>query len=175
MSTAGPDSPRRSRRAAPRLKNHDYRLPGWYFVTFCTWRRARLFDPRRTRHAGVFTDIVYREWLRMGERRSHIVELDERIVMPDHFHGLVWLKPTPEAWFHEAPAHTAGPVRNSLGSVIGVFKAVCARRINEVRGTPGAAVWQRSFYDSIVRTPGGLAAVRRYIRNNPKKAGLSGW
>lgn len=61
----------------------------------------------------------------------------------------------------------AGPPSGSLGAIVGNFKSVTGRRINRVRKTPGAPVWQRNYYERIVRNERELNAIRRYIRDNP--------
>ena len=50
----------------------------------------------------------------------------------------------------------------SLGAIIGNVKSVMARRINQVRDAPGAPVWQRNYYEHVVRTEGALRAIREY-------------
>jgi len=60
-------------------------------------------------------------------------------------------------------------VPGSLGAVIGNFKSVTARRINRVRKTPGAPVWQRNYYEHIIRNERELNAIRQYIRDNPAR------
>jgi putative transposase len=51
--------------------------------------------------------------------------------------------------------------------LIGAFKTVSTDRINEMRGTPGALLWQRDFYDHIIRHNDELEKIREYIRTNP--------
>ncbi len=55
----------------------------------------------------------------------------------------------------------------SLGAIIGGYKSVVARRITGMRGTPGGPVWQRNYYEHIVRNERELAAIRHYIQQNP--------
>ena len=62
-----------------------------------------------------------------------------------------------------------GVVPGSLGAIIGNFKSVTARRINRIRRTPGAPVWQRNYYEHIVRSEDELGRIRKYIRLNPLK------
>lgn len=74
--------------------------------------------------------------------------------MPDHIHGIVGLN--------------VGPTqRRGLSEVVGAFKSESARRINNIRGTRGAPVWQRSFYDHAIRNDADLERVRAYIESNP--------
>lgn len=55
----------------------------------------------------------------------------------------------------------------SLGAVIGGYKSALARRINALRSTPGAPVWQRNYYEHIIRSERELESIRRYIHDNP--------
>ena len=57
----------------------------------------------------------------------------------------------------------------SLGAIVGNFKSLVARRINALRGTPGERVWQRGYYDRIIRDDRELEAMRTYIRDNPTR------
>jgi REP element-mobilizing transposase RayT len=61
----------------------------------------------------------------------------------------------------------ASTKRKSLGRLIGAFKTVSTRRINAVRSTPGAKVWQRNYYEHIIRNSLQLRRVRHYITQNP--------
>jgi len=56
-----------------------------------------------------------------------------------------------------------------VGAIVGNFKSLVTRRINRLRRTPGERVWQRGYYDRIVRNPRELDAIRRYIRDNPAR------
>jgi len=60
----------------------------------------------------------------------------------------------------------------SLGAFIAGFKSVVTKRINVVRGMPGVRVWQRNYYEHIVRDEAGLARIRAYIQNNPARWAL---
>jgi putative transposase len=55
----------------------------------------------------------------------------------------------------------------SLGAIVRSYKATVARRVNHLRATPGATIWQRGYYERIVRDDGALAAIRRYIERHP--------
>lgn len=57
--------------------------------------------------------------------------------------------------------------RKPIGRIIGAFKTVSTKRINELRGTPGAPVWQRNYYEHIIRDEESLHRIREYIVNNP--------
>jgi len=102
-----------------------------------------------------------RQWLAV---QYPYVQLDEWVVMPDHVHGiLVICDPDGGA---PPPSTTR---RKPLGQLIGAFKTVSAKQINQIRHTPGIPFWQRNFYDRIIRNDRELHAVRRYIANNPRR------
>jgi len=57
----------------------------------------------------------------------------------------------------------------SLGAIVRSFKSATTKRINEIRQTPGESVWQRNYYDRIIRNDGELERARRYVRLNPAR------
>ena len=75
--------------------------------------------------------------------------------------------PTANAPTTNAP--TAPAKRKTVGRLVGAFKTVSTKRINDQRGTPGAQVWQRDFYEHIIRDAAALARIRRYIVENPAR------
>ncbi len=69
--------------------------------------------------------------------------------------------------------------RHGLPEVVRGFKTYSGRRVNAMRGTPGTAVWQRGFYEHVVRNEEDLNRIREYIAENPlrwwlKREGESG-
>ena len=69
-------------------------------------------------------------------------------------------------------AHGRAPLHRpakSLGAFIAGFKSACTKRINEIRSTPGLPVWQRNYYERIIRNETELNAIREYIISNPAK------
>lgn len=128
-------------RRSIRLKGYDYRAGGSYFVTLCTYDRGALFGSI-TDNAMVLNDcgrIVREEWERTAVVRSN-VELDIAAIMPNHLHGIIVITDDPRATGPVAPTtdRPTGPLAGSLGAIIGQFKTVSTRRINTLRGTPGA-------------------------------------
>ncbi len=149
-----------------RLPTWDYAGVGAYFVTLNTHRRAQLFGKvvRERVVLSAYGAIAHDEWFRTGCLRPD-TELDAFVVMPDHLHGIIRIthRTTPHGprggKLHRDPG--------TLGSILAGYKAACSRRINELRRTPGGVVWQRGYYDHVVRTPESLARIRRYIELNP--------
>jgi putative transposase len=71
-----------------------------------------------------------------------------------------------------APTHPLGRPTlkpHSVGSILAQFKSLTTKRINALRGTPGAAVWQRNYYEHIIRDERSLQQIRRYILENPQR------
>jgi REP-associated tyrosine transposase len=114
------------------------------------------------------------------------VQLDAFIVMPDHVHGILAIRRDEETRSvgaqHAAPLHLPlpSPIANqhrvapdSLGAIVRSFKSATTKRINEMRGTSGAPLWQRNYFDRIIRDRGELDRVRWYIRINPARLAIS--
>ncbi len=140
------------RRKPTRLPGYDYATPGAYFITTCTDGYRCLFGRVEDGiwQANRLGGIVEECWLQL---RTHYpaIDLDEFSVMPNHFHGVVHLR-------DGAP---------SLIELVRGFKTFSARRINAMRHSPRTRVWQRSFYDRIVRSDADLQRIRAYIFDNP--------
>ena len=173
------DAANRHRRSI-RLRGWDYTGAGAYFVTLVTHARATLFGDVVDGQM-VLTEygrIAAEEWVRTAEVRAN-VEMDEFVVMPNHVHGIIWIarradgaRQRLEDGASRRLAPTGGGreitvAAGSLGAIVGGYKSVVARRINDLRGMAGAPVWQRNYYERIVRSERELAAIRRYIRQNP--------
>jgi putative transposase len=154
------------RRQSLRLPGCDYRSPGAYFITVCANNWKPLF--------GVVVDgeillneygrIVQEEWLRTPIIRSYAA-VDSFVVMPDHFHGILVLSDD------QRPAScgedkSGKRLAGSVGVIVGQFKAAVTKRINRVRGTPTAQVWQRNYFERIIRTEDELNMTRKYIEGN---------
>jgi putative transposase len=158
-------------RRSIRLGGYDYSYPGAYFVTVCATRRGLVFgwisDGRVVENANA--SIVRDCWLDLPNHYPH-VSLDTFVVMPDHIHGIIVLRETDGAGGARAglkPAPTGGGgsadvgVRHGLPEIVRALKTYSARRINATRGTPGASIWQRGYYERIVRN-------ERELKPHPK-------
>jgi len=182
------DASRHHRRSV-RLPHYDYRAGGAYFVTICTAQKRAVFG--RLVNGAVrlhpYGKIVDEEWQRTGALRPEII-LDEYIIMPDHFHAIVIItepanpvgaysnapNPAPahccEDWDVRAHCHAPLRVPRSLSSLVSGFKGSVTRRINARRAAENlspAIVWQRSFYERVIRDEKELLETRRYIIENP--------
>ena len=157
------------RRNSIRLKEYDYSQAGMYFLTICAYERACLFGEivdgaMRLNDAG---RIVQTAWSALPEHYAHVA-LDGIVVMPNHVHGIIVLTP-PHGQAVGAgfkPARTA-TTRHGLSEIVRAFKTFSSRRINANHGTHGTSVWQRNYWEHIIRDEPELAHIREYIHNNP--------
>jgi REP element-mobilizing transposase RayT len=161
-------------RKSMRLPEYDYSMPGAYFITSCTKNRELLFKTPETKLA------VESAWQSLIDIFAN-VELGEFVVMPNHIHCIVWVigegayRLHPGTWKHDGirrdgqlpvPTNTKF---ETLSNIVGAFKTTAATHINKLRGQPGLPVWQKSFYDRIVRNEHELARIQKYIQYNPIK------
>ena len=168
------DNSQRHHRRSIRLKGYDYSQAGAYFITICTQDRACLFGDvvdgeMRLNDVG---GMVHDEWLRTADMRPN-VELDAFVVMPNHFHGIIILHPDGRGTLQRTPTTTVEqfgkPTSNTVPTIVRLFKSASTKRINEHRGTPGVSVWQRNYYEHIIRNEESLNRIRQYIYENPAR------
>jgi putative transposase len=193
-------------RRSIRLKGYDYSQNGAYFVTICSWNRECLFGEI----AGIKTSkpemilneygkILRDEWMRTSLVRKEI-EIDEFIIMPNHFHGVVFIQGRGDRQ-HQSSAYLGGydwsvpkglvpqmpmikdnihgrppvaptderpgPRPKSISSFLAGFKSIVTKRIDALRQTPGVPVWQRNYYERIIRNEIEFTRICEYINNNP--------
>jgi REP element-mobilizing transposase RayT len=171
--------PQKHHRRSIRLQGYNYSQAGAYFVTIVAWQREILFGEilnGETPQGGDvvlndFGKIIQEEWEQTAVIRPN-VELGEYVVMPNHFHGILV--------FTNDDAYTVGATRRvaptktklqsgSLGAVIGQFKSIVTKRINRLRGVEGVPVWQRNYYEHIIRNESEMDRISRYIESNPMR------
>ena len=100
------------------------------------------------------------EWL---PKQYSYVSIDEFVVMPNHFHGILTITDDCAGGSRTAPTEKC----KSLGRLVGVFKTVTAKRFNETLGTPGRKFWQRNYYEHIIRGDDDYRRIAEYIQTNP--------
>lgn len=166
------DDKRNSRRSI-RLPDFDYARYGPFFITLCVENRKCNFGTvaNSQMQSNRYGQIVEDEWMRTAEIRRETF-FDAYVVMPNHFHGIVSVLNAETERLGRVGAHSRAPLRRqsrSLGSLIAQFKATTTRLINALRGTPGASVWQRNYYEHVVRDERDLERIRAYIDANPAR------
>ena len=168
--------PDKHHRRSIRLRGYDYARPGAYFVTICTRERECLFGDV-VDGAMILNEsgrVVESCWQILPRHFPH-VRLDAFVVMPNHVHGLIVLTDFPSrprlGGRGEALAANASPLQGtkpgSLGAIVQNFKSVTTRKINPIRGTPGMPLWQRNYYEHIIRNEDEWNEIRTYIAENP--------
>ena len=155
-------------RNSPRLSGYDYSQEGAYFVTVCVQGRLFLFGKivdgnMRLNPAGQ----IIGKWWRELERKFPSLKIYEYyVVMPNHFHGIVFI-PEPSSPSTEG-GHTGPPLQR----IVQWFKTMTTNEyIHGVKehGWPQfkGSLWQRSFYDHVIRDEASLNRIREYISTNP--------
>ena len=115
--------------------------------------------------------IVRESWLEIPQHFPG-VELRAYVVMPNHIHGVVAIFPRGR---HAVSVQDAGakaeafgkPVSGSLPTIIRSFKAAVSKRIRAMRRLPANQIWQRNYYERVIRTGDELDEASRYIWENP--------
>jgi putative transposase len=169
-----PFDPDRHHPRSIRLAGYDYTQAGAYFVTICAYQRQRMFGDVRT---GKVTPskigrIVTGCWLALPRHFPHVA-LDAWVLMPDHLHGIILIRDddpnlTPATPTMPIPIRRPNGTRpGSLNAIVQNFKSISTRRANRANRTTGSHLWQRDYYEHIIRDERALDAIRRYIDANP--------
>ena len=173
MTLNYPYDPELHHRRSIRLPGYDYAEDGGYFVTVVTREREMLFGDvvdgeMRLNATG---QLVLDSWKWLTVRYPY-VELDTHVVMPNHLHGIIVITGRHPMGDEAGDPGIAPAPRKSLGRLVGAFKTVTTKQVNLARGTPGRPLWQRNYYERVVRGERELALIREYIVNNPMQWGL---
>lgn len=188
-------NPQKHHRRSIRLQGYDYSKEGLYFITICCQDRALLFgeivDGEMILNS--YVEIVQKEWLNTSDIRDNVV-LHEFVVMPNHFHSILEIKfqkGNNEISKFKSPSQTVGAIIR--GYKIAAIKKIKDyilspdENINESKGeskgelqfAPTAPtekikeldfkIWQRNYYEHIIRNEQSYERISDYIRNNPKR------
>jgi len=155
-----------------RLSGYDYSSDGYYFVTICTKDRKEYFGKieKGSMILNRFGEIVKERWLWLAGQYPY-VQLDENVVMPNHFHGILMIDHTAgngrERSLQEHSHSIDRQKIKPLPELIGAFKTTASKMIHKT----GLAEfrWQKSFHDHIIRNDKALYRVRKYIQYNTLK------
>jgi len=174
-------NPKLPQRRSIRLRHWDYASPGAYFVTVCTYEHKSLLG--RVADVDVLLNafgLAVRHCLCRIPDHFPQATIDEFVVMPNHVHTIVMLNELG----HNASGQGAGssthtcaptatgfgkPIPESLATIVRSVKSAATRKINALRGTPGGKVWQRGYYDRVIRDEDELDNIRRYMADNPRR------
>ena len=148
-------------RKSNRLKGYDYSQQGYYYVTICTRNREESLGGIEDNHMILndYGEIAKNTWLEIPNHFPNIA-IDEFTIMPNHVHGIIVIVGGADL----RPLHN-NPTKMPLSTVIHGFKSSTTRKIHALCKTINP-VWQRNYYDHIIRNEESLHKIREYIRSN---------
>ncbi|HOE70085.1 MAG TPA: hypothetical protein PLE10_05420 [Brevefilum sp.] len=153
-------------RKSIRLQGYDYTQQGAYFITIGTYHREHLFGKidQGEMDLSPIGLIVKEVWQSIPVHFSQ-ANVDYFVIMPNHIHGIIELVGAR----HAVPLLETfrKPVPGSIPTIVRSFKSEVTRRVNLFRNTPGGKVWQRNYYEHVIRNDDGLQAVYDYLISNP--------
>lgn len=165
--------PQKHHRRSIRLKGYDYTQNGAYFVTIVTWRRECLFGEvvngeMMLDRRGQIADECWRE----VSNHFPYVELGSYIIMPNHMHGIIVISADRMVTMDVGATHASplqkrprGVLPGSLGAIIGSYKSAVTKRIGRDMNETG--IWQRNYYEHVIRNDKDLQNKTDYIEANP--------
>ena len=167
-----------------RLKYYDYSNEGMYFITICTQNRKEILGkiiynrnklltsvgaglvPAQIKNTN-FGNTVEKMYLEIEEKYQNI-KLHDYIIMPNHLHGIIEICDV-QFWAGIKPAPTV-----SIADVIRDFKSLttleytkCVK--NGIYKPFDKRIWQRNYYEHVIRNEKEYYKIVEYIRNNPLK------
>jgi len=140
------------RKNSLRSPGHNYKEPGFYFITIVTLYRKKLFGTikKKTMTLNDYGKILHYCWRDLPNHYDNI-KLHRYIIMPDHFHCIIEI------------THCD---KHGIPEMIRALKTFSARRINELKKTPGTRIWHRSYHDHIIKDDRAFNNISNYIKNN---------
>jgi putative transposase len=168
-------------RRSIRLKDYDYSKAGAYFITICCEDRIHRFGKVSGDEMilNEFGTIAYNEWINLAERFSHF-ELDVFQIMPNHMHGIIVLSDMAavvgatlavaqkENKVNRATARVAPTISDIVGAYKSIVSNACLNLCKSENKTMGK-LWQRNYYEHIIRDERAYGNISNYIINNPSK------
>ncbi len=178
-------------RRSIRLQDYDYTKEGAYYITICTSDKRLLFGT--VNHESVLLNrigqIAEQCWLKIPDHSTNVT-IDYYIVMPNHFHGILFITEPPtdsnvllpltsvgaqpvEYPDFNGAAPCADKVRvpcvipRSLGSIVRSYKSAVSRLAHGLPEFKTTPIWQRNYYEHVIRDEDDLYMKRNYIQNNP--------
>ncbi len=175
-------NPKIHHRRSIRLQGYDYSQNGAYFITLCAQDRKSIFGKvvNGEMQLSPFGIIVRDEWLKTSEMRKNI-EMDEFMVMPNHFHGIIVIDDFDSArtgTLQRTPTRAptkeefGKPTSNTIPTIIRGFKSAVTKQINTIQINAGVynmpeRIWQKNYYEHVIRNEISLNKIREYIMSNP--------
>jgi putative transposase len=164
-----PNSDRKRR--SIRLAGFDYTQSGAYFITICAHRRRKIFCRIEFGEITLSTlgKLIAKYWQRLPIQNESVL-IDEYVIMPNHMHGIVVIDIPRRGTIYRAPTRIerfGSPVRYSIPTIIRTFKAAVTRQWRSTTQNPSFIVWQRNYYERVIRDEFEMNKLRSYIHENP--------
>jgi len=165
-------------RRSIRLKDYDYSQAGAYFVTICTKDKECLFGNiiEGKMQCNNYAERAVEYWQTIPRHFSD-TGIDEFVFMPNHMHGIIFIyqndcrgevsSPIPTKISTIKGGETPPLQKPTSGQIVAYFKYLSTKSINIIRNTPSVPLWQRNYYEHIMRDEPELNKIREYISNNP--------
>lgn len=166
-----------SGRRSIRLPEYDYSQPGGYFITISTHHKFKIFGALDGERVALnqFGLIAKKCWEEIPNHFSHVI-VDALVAMPDHIHGILFITGPIEhlqavGAQHAAPLYSSGRYvkSGSLGAIVRSYKAAVTKAIHMTRIGERTPVWQRNYYERVIRNDRELESIRHYITYNYMK------
>jgi len=165
--------PIKKTRCSIRYKNHDYSYGGTDFITICSINREHIFGEiiDEQIHLSYLGSIIEKEWLSIPNRFVS-VELSTSQIMPNHLHAIIHINKNK---VQEDITELKYSKHTLLGNIIGSFKSLVFYQFYKylkdydlLKNQP-AKIWQRNYWEHIIRFENELYKCQQYIINNPKR------
>jgi putative transposase len=166
------DNKERYNRHSIRLKEYDYSQSGGYFITLCSDKGKFLFGSitnaeMRLNESG---KIVKEFWFEIPQHFPNVL-VDEFVVMPNHIHGIIFIEdcrggvnPPKQRGEQTSPLR-----KRTLGQIVAFFKYRTTKLVIQNCRMSESRIWQRNFYEHVIRNEDDLKNIREYVINNPLK------
>lgn len=145
-----------------RIPQYDYSQNGAYFITICTKDRQPILSSIVGDGFPVPTPTgqMAEEYIRKIPEKYPPVSVDRYVIMPDHIHILLRIDTAQDGTGNPSP---------TLGNIIGWYKYQVTKEVNSRANTTGQKLFQRSYYDHVIRNQQDYDEIWQYIENNPRK------
>ena len=152
-----------------RLGDYDFSQNGAYFVTICTQDRKPILSAIVGDGYPVPKPIgtVAEQGILQIPTKYPQVTVDRYVIMPDHIHLLLRIDTIETGT--GTPTNGTGNPSPTIGNIIGWYKYQVTKQANQLMQTPGEKIFQRSYYDHVIRNQQDYTEIWEYIENNPKK------
>jgi putative transposase len=169
-----------------RLKDYNYSQEGAYFITICAYNRQHIFGDiiNEQMNLNRYGETAFSCWQQIPEHFGN-VDLDVFAILPNHIHGIVSISEARHAMplIDDKLRAFGERVPGSISTIIASYKSATTKVIHSLPDSSHRQIWQRGFYDHVIRDDNDLDQIREYIEanhllwsqdhENPENTGLS--